>query len=96
MVWSRQLVTLIKEKNGLLSFRLNPKVTIGATLESRRGTEWQIQVFVVDSDVAAAFDRVSPHVIVDAVEAVKVPPMLVSAWLREYRGQTLSSSWMTS
>ena len=34
--------------------------------------------------------------IIDAMEALKVPPMLVAAWIREYRGPKQSSSWTTS
>ena len=41
----------------------------------------------MDCDVAAAFDHVSHHLIIDAMEALKVPPVLVSARIREY-GET--------
>ena len=37
-------------------------------------------------DVAAAFDHVSHHVIIGAMEALKVPPVFVAAWIRECRG----------
>ena len=47
--------------------------------------EWQIPIFVMDCDDAAAFDHVSHHVIIDAMEALKVPPVVVTAWIREYR-----------
>ena len=55
-----------------------------------QANEWRIPIFVMDSDVAAAFDHVSP---LDAMEALEVPPVLVAAWIREYRGlkRTLSS-----
>ena len=40
--------------------------------------------------VAAAFDHVSRHVITDAMEAMRVPPVVVAAWIREYtRSETL-------
>ena len=42
--------------------------------------EWRIPIFVMDCDVA------SHHVIIDATEALKVRPVLVAAWIREYRG----------
>ena len=51
-----------------------------------QATEWQIPIFVMDCDVAAALDHVSHHVIIDAMEALKVPPVSVAAWIREYRG----------
>ena len=51
-----------------------------------QATEWQIPISVMDCDVAAAFDHVSHHVIIDAMEVLKVPPLLVAAWIREYRG----------
>ena len=50
-----------------------------------QATEWQIPIFVMDCDVAAAFDHVSHHLIIDAMEALEVPLVLVSAWVREYR-----------
>ena len=37
-------------------------------------------------DVAGAFDHVSHLLIIDAMEALKVPPVLVAAWMREYKG----------
>ena len=43
-------------------------------------------IFVMDGDVAAAFDHISHHVIIDAMEALKVPPVLVAAWIRECSG----------
>ena len=49
-----------------------------------QATERQIPIFVMDCDVAAVFDHVSHHVITDAMEALKVPPVLVAAWIREY------------
>ena len=49
-----------------------------------QATEWQIPTFVMDCDVAAAFDHVSHHVIIDAMEALSVPPVLVAAWVRKY------------
>ena len=48
--------------------------------------EWQIPILVMDCDVAAAFDHVSHHVIIDAVEALKILPVSVAASIREYRG----------
>ena len=61
-----------------------------------QATEWQIPIFVMDCDVAAAFDHVSHHVIIDAMEALKVPPVVVAAWIREYRESETLSSWTTS
>ena len=43
-------------------------------------------MFVTDCDVAAAVDHVTHHLIIDATEALKVSPVLVAAWIREYRG----------
>ena len=51
-----------------------------------QANEWRIPVLVMDCDVAAAFDHVSHHLIIDAMEALKVPLVLVAAWIREYRG----------
>ena len=51
-----------------------------------QANEWRIPIFVMDYDVAAAFDHVSHHVIIDAMKAMKVPPVLVAAWIRECRG----------
>ena len=51
-----------------------------------QANEWQIPIFVLDCDVAAAFDHVSHQLIIDAMEALEVPPLLVAAWMREYRG----------
>ena len=50
-----------------------------------QATERQIPVFVMDCDVAAAFDHVSHHEIIKATLAVSVPPVLIAAWIREYR-----------
>ena len=50
-----------------------------------QANEWRIPIFVMDTCVAVAFDHVSHHLIIDAMEALKVPPVLVSAWIREYR-----------
>ena len=50
-----------------------------------QATEWQIQVLVMDSDVAAAFDHVSHHEIVRATTDMGVPPVLIAAWIRVYR-----------
>ena len=57
---------------------------------------WRISIFVMDSDVAAAFDHVFHHLTIDAMEAVKVPPVLVAAWIRENRGLKLVLSSTTS
>ena len=46
-----------------------------------QATGWKIPIFVMDCDVAAAFDHVSHHVIVDVMEYVKVLPMLGAAWI---------------
>ena len=46
-----------------------------------QASEWRIHC-----DVAAAFDHVSHHLIIDAMESLKVPPVLVAAWIIEYRG----------
>ena len=51
-----------------------------------QANEWRIPIFVMDCDVAAAFDHVSHHLIIDGMEALNVPPVLVSAWIRENRG----------
>ena len=50
-----------------------------------QATEWQITIFVMDCDVAVASDHVSHHVIIEAMEALKVPPVSVAAWIN-YRG----------
>ena len=126
MLWARQLVTMVKKKNGKLTmrgfrpiamlptmYRLFSKIlqhSAAQAIHSRRSpqyghvpgrqahevvlllrrmveqaTEWQIPIFVIDCDVAAAFDHVSHHVSIDAMEALKVPPASVAAWIREYR-----------
>ena len=48
-----------------------------------QATEWQIPVFVMDCDVAAAFDHVSHHEIIKATMDMGV--ILIAAWIREYR-----------
>ena len=45
----------------------------------------RMPIFVMDCDMAAAFDHVSHHLIIDAMEALNVPPVLVAAWIRVYR-----------
>ena len=41
---------------------------------------------MADTDIREApFDHVSHHLNIDAMEALKVPLVLVSAWIREYR-----------
>ena len=125
MLWTRQLVTMVKTKerqvdddervppNGNAPYLLFSKILqqlAGQALRTRRSpqhgdvhgrqahevvsilrrmveqaTEWQIQYFVMDCDVAAAFDHVSHQVIIDAMEVLKVPPVLVAAWIREHR-----------
>ena len=50
-----------------------------------QATEWQIPLFVMDCDVAAVFDHVSHHEIIKATLALGVPPVLIAAWIREYR-----------
>ena len=52
----------------------------------KQANEWRIPIFVMDCDVAGAVDHVSHHLIIDAMEALKVPPVLVAAWITEYRG----------
>ena len=52
---------------------------------AEQANEWRIPIFVMDCDVAVAFDHVSHHLIIDAVEALKIPPGLVAAWIREYK-----------
>ena len=42
--------------------------------------------FLMDCDVAAAFDHVSYHVIFGAVSGMEVPPVVAAAWLREDKG----------
>ena len=42
-----------------------------------QAAEWQIPIFVMDCDVAAAFDHVSHHEIIKTT--------LIAAWIREYR-----------
>ena len=42
-------------------------------------------IFVMDYDVAAAFDHVSHHEIIKATMDTGVPPMLIAAWIREDR-----------
>ena len=39
----------------------------------------------MNCDVAAAFDHVSHHEIIKATLAMGVPPVLIAAWIREYR-----------
>ena len=51
-----------------------------------QANEWRIPIVVMDCDVAGAFDHVSHHLINNAMEALKVPPVFVAAWIREYRG----------
>ena len=48
-------------------------------------TEWQSPVFVMDCDAVVAFDHVSHHEIIKAALAMGVPPVLIAAWIREYR-----------
>ena len=49
-----------------------------------QATEWQLLAFILDGDVAAASDRVSHHVILDAM--IIVGPLIFSvAWLRRGR-----------
>ena len=43
-----------------------------------QATDWQIPVFVMDCDVAAAFDHVSHHDIVRATMDMGVPPVLIA------------------
>ena len=127
MLWARQLVTMVKKKNGKLTVRgfrpiampqtmylLYSKVLqqlAGQAIHTRyspqyghvpgrqahevvfilrrmveQANEWRIPIFVMDCDVAAAFDHVSHRLIIDAMEVLKVPPVLVPAWIREYRG----------
>ena len=52
---------------------------------AEQATEWQIPVFVMDCDVAAAFDHVTYHGIIEATLAVGVPPVLIAALIRECR-----------
>ena len=110
-VWTTQLVTMVKKKNGKLTmrgfrpiamlttiYRLYSKTLqqlAGGALQSRHGpqhghvlgreahevvwmlrrvveqaTEWQIPVFVMDCGVAAAFDHVAHHGIIEATLAM--------------------------
>ena len=39
----------------------------------------------MDCDVAPAFDHVSHHEIIKATLTMGVPPVLIDAWIREYR-----------
>ena len=73
----------------------------GQALRSRRGpqyghahevvwmfrwaTVWQVLVFVMDCDAAAAFDHISHHEIIKATLAMGVLPVLMAACVREYR-----------
>ena len=50
-----------------------------------QATEGQIQAFVMDCDVAAAFDHVSHHGIIEATLAMGVPPVLIAARIGEYK-----------
>ena len=125
MLWARQLVTIVKKKNGKLTmggfrpiamlptmyrlFSKNLQQLADQAIHTRYGpqyghvpgrqapvfilrrmveqaNEWRISIFVMVCDVAAAFDHVSHHLITDAMEALQVPPVLVAAWIREYRG----------
>ena len=47
--------------------------------------EWHVLVFVMDCDVAAAFDHVSHHEMLKATLAMGVPPVLSAAWIRNNR-----------
>ena len=126
MMWARQLVTMVKKKNGKLTmkgFRPIAMLTTMCRLYSKMlqtvggpGNPYQVRTAVrscswpsspggglhpaqtggaskrvADTYIrdglqrCAAFDHVSHHLIVDAMEALKVPPVLVSAWTREYR-----------
>ena len=51
--------------------------------------EWQHSVFVMDCDVAAAFDHVSHHEIIKTTLAVGVPPVLTAASLGSENTGTL-------
>ena len=116
----KQLVTIVKKKNGKLTMRnfrpiaMLPTIyriycktlqqLVGQTLQSRRdpqyahvpgrqahevvwvlrrvveqATELQIPVFVMDCDVAAAFDHVSHHEFIKATLAMGVPPVLIAS-----------------
>ena len=48
-------------------------------------TESQTPVFVMDCDVAAAFDHVSHHEIVRSTVDMGVPPILIAARIPEYK-----------
>ena len=50
-----------------------------------QASEWHIPIFVMDCDVAAAFDHVSHHEIIKTTMDMGVPPILIAAWIREYR-----------
>ena len=50
-----------------------------------QATEWQIPIFAMDCDVAAAIDHVSHHEIIKATMDMGVPPILIAAWIRVYR-----------
>ena len=45
--------------------------------------------FVMDCDVAAAFDHVSHHEIIKATIGMGVPPILIAAWIRKYRNSEI-------
>ena len=109
MLWARQLVTMVKKRNGKTMlptmYRLFLKILQQLAAHSmvtslvvrltrwvfilrrmvEQATEWQVPIFVMDCDVAAAFDHVSHHVIIEVVEALTVPSVSVAAWIREYR-----------
>ena len=50
-----------------------------------QASEWHIPIFVMDCDVAAAFDHVSHHEIIKATMDMGVPPILIADWITEYR-----------
>ena len=69
---------------------MRSKPTIRLTKSCSSSVAWwnkalsgQCSFVDMDCDVAAAFDHVSLHVITDAMEAMRVPPVVVAAWIRE-------------
>ena len=82
----QQLAPIRGSQYGHVPGRQAHEVVFILRLLVEQANEWRIPIFVMDCDVAAAFDHLSRHLITDAMEALKVHPALVSAWIREHRG----------
>ena len=47
--------------------------------------EWSIPIFVLDSDLYKAYDKVKHEGVVEAPKAKGVPRIAIAAWIRELR-----------